>query len=838
MPTLEQTFALSQDKGGGQAGQQSVQAAPPAARDQDGMPRALWANSPTQKKFRQPDYLVMVETGFSTGTFRIINHLAFDGVVQRLDGGDTTATISADLDFADLPYGVQPAPGGIGQRHFSQYLQDITTDTRVIIRQLQEPGNILFDGFPTVRRIATSRAGLRISWDCRSRADMDLERFADSQIHGQWLRTTPLEDWDPDAWDLQHVAALPLHFNPDGRPNRLALPINESIVIDGAGFDVTVYPFDSRGAPGQHDPDTAAQMWTLSQALAYLVFFYTGSQHVDWQKFWLDVNPMQSTDHSHTDQDQFRRRMTAPVDDVRIDAVNLREAIVLLCAQGGLHFDTPIERIPGQGTPTDPSAADTDFLHSARFWPISDMGFGLTGFNMQRGEDFDWPIDAPWTDRSGTPPAQTAQANPAESYSYSQDHRAIKRLTVLDSGKLYELTLNLRPGAVPFLAENASYYPGVEIPDGPVLDNVTTISDAVKAYWRQLTHPVIDPETREAVLSIHNESHPDHHLVADLFRLWVFPSDTRRLGDNPSFTRQNPMLNGMPTGKRYDPYPALGGEGGVAKSVFAHDDPLGCDLGPAVNWAPLIRPLGYPISQQKDGGTMAPILEMKFQEDDDWQKIEIPKDLLENECGIRLTMPNPAEAYWPEWGQSPDQWRTKDVGAWAVEPGDFVPNKSFLNAYLNRTLQVRITATVWGDDRLITTATGSTSFQRPAYKVVDSGSRFQHRDRWSGNSRFRTVETEDVSFQSIDEQDRLEDWADDEADMASAEVSSGNPTVWWIEPTIKLGDRVTGLQGIGVTFPRPSEIVAVEYSHDPRRTRVHFTDTRADAHIDARQDEE
>jgi hypothetical protein len=452
---------------------------------------------------------------------------------------------------------------------------------------------------------------------------------------------------------------------------------------------------------------------------------------------------------------------------------------------------------------------------------------------MGRAEDFDWPRDPPWKVQGAAAPQAIAQANVTDIASFTTDHRATNQITVLDSPHYYEVAFELRPGWVPFVdAHRATDYPGVtlaQLPTYNVFDDIVDViggdpATLIQLYWRDLTAPVMDDST--PIPSIHHSGHALHRLVANVGRLWIFPTDQRRTSGE--YERSAPLIPWG--GLEYLPWQD-DPEGGLSNTL-AVNEPLGVGLSVAAGWACRPRPILSPISEMRPGAGAQPIyLEMKFQTTDDWTHFDnVQVNPLPDETGVFLNIPDFDKLTWPHAEEFETFIRGADVSNWGSSVP--IPNKTFLNAFLNQTLRIRVTCTIEGDERLKAIAEGVTTFERDAAQVLDAGGRFRHRIRNAANSPFRLTEPTDPRYQTIIDTDRLQAYADDEAKQAAIEPTSGNPAVWWIEPTLQLGDRVTGILGIGNQFPEPTEIVTIRYTRLPARTNVHLADVRFDADID------
>jgi len=799
------------------------------AHDRDGGPLARWANAPDSRTFRHTPYHVLLETGYKTDEFDIVQKLLPADVTVRCDGQDSTATFIVDLNWEDLIAGGQPAPGGIGDVHFTDWLERMVTDKRIIVREVEGNAQVLFCGYVETASIRWDKVRQRVTVMARSLADIQLSQHPDSMVWGRWMRRKPYEEWDIDAPDVEFVDSLPCHFNTGGKPNRSADPITTTKPLgdeeEGEPVDteVSLYTFT-------YDGDPTAEYWTVGQALAYLIHNYIDAQDIDVIRFWWDLMPFQDEGYLHDpeDTDQFRKRLTMRCDDIRLDATDLGAALVTICTQHGLHVDVPIIKRgqrQGAGSGESPTTA-ADFFFSLRIWPMADNAIGTTGSQMGRAEKFDWPRDPPWETWGGAPPSDKlmAQQNPGETAAFTVDHRATNEVIALDSPKLYEVTMHLRPGWIPWIMANAGdYHADAQPPAFAVLDEVTAITATIQAYWLDLIDPATDEDDQPVVRSIHDSAHPDHKHVADLGRVWIFPTDSRRT--DPKWQRTYPL----PGWLGWDEYSPISQSLDI--NVLAITDPYGCALAAAAPWVSRSRPLGYPISQTHDSGRLPLRLEMKFKDDDEWTPFPGVKiTSLDNECGIRISHPNLARLYWPGWEDNQHFDPVKNVGEWCE--GKEQPNKSFLNAILNRTLRMRVTGTIQGDRRLIAWRWSTSGFARPASRIIDCGGRFTFRDRASGNSVLRSLEYDDPEFLSLNQTEQLEALAASEAELAAQQQISGNPSVWWIEPTLRLGDQCEGLAGLGVTFPQAAEIVTLVHTFRPGRTAVHFADVRFDAGIE------
>lgn len=766
--------------------------------------------------------------------------MRWTGVTWRCDGQDNTAIVEAATQFDRLVEGDLPAPGGVGARHLGHLVNEMHTDRRIVIRQVTGQRRVLFDGYPTTQTVRWSaKTPQVVTAQCRSRPDEDLQSGPTCQVFGRWMRRQPNVDASElEEPDLAHVEATPLHFNAGGRPNRLATPIRHHAAMPGAeAVDIDVYPFAS-------DNDPEAEYWTTAQAICYLLYHYVRRvTSLGIGQCLLDLQPLQSATHNPAGLNTFTRRMTAKVGDLRLDAVSAATALGLVCQAQGLHWaymltgvaaagddDDEGEGEGSGGTAPDPVTTGDDYEYSLRIWPLGDPG-DAAELHMGNPKSIDLPRSAPWSDVSAMTPKAIAQANVAHQATLTMDRRAISNPTILSGRKRYEVSLILRPGWIPFIEANqAEYYPlvpvGLSPGGGNVLDSVDIDDEenmALVGDWWSADLGRGGDSTPED--SVFHTSHEEHWRVAAVGRVLVFPMDARRgkrVGESVSkYNRELPPVGFEEGDPAYEPWLPGSPEDPESSGHNILSEPgdfggLGASLAPAANWVPRMRLPGPCISQMKYAGTQGTYLRMTFDGGHSWHNIETLWTPLQNECGIRLNAPNLFELMRPG---------ARFTGS--------IDDDSVMGAYIRRQFGIALTCTIEGDERLRENAMAPPFFRRRRAVVLDAGERFAYRDRQLGNSAMKDVPETDPTFGEVNDSDSLTEYGIEEARIGAHEIISGNPQIPWIESALAVGDELTGVEGIGLRFPRPAPIVSIAFSNAPGRTTLMLADTREDADVES-----
>lgn len=393
----------------------------------------------------------------------------------------------------------------------------------------------------------------------------------------------------------------------------------------------------------------------------------------------------------------------------------------------------------------------------------------------------------------------------------------------------YECTLLLLPGWLPFRPPYSHYpdVPASDLPSGYVLEDVAQTEGGIRDardYWWERLGPGFDKEIDEngieRAVSAHHASHPMHHSVADVGRKWIFPSDWRygapvrgEPADSPYYREGLLSLNYEPflldgTNRLADP--DVGG--GIADAAARH-------------WVARRRPFGSPIARLQAGSTQQPLVQFRVGDtpfaSEGWTDLPVQFRLDERDSAIYIEVDNLLTAV-PRDGNPADY--ADNWYAWIAE----------------QRLWLRITCTVEGDDRLLLDARTDGPFQRRRAKIVDVGNRFRLHRRRGNNSIFDALPIDpDQEFEDIVDLDGdegpMRDFGVADAEGVSRHVCSGNPEIPWLEYELQLGDSFSGIDGLGIVFPHPPELVGIQWVIDGNaghRTQLMLSDMRSDPTLD------
>jgi hypothetical protein len=167
--------------------------------------------------------------------------------------------------------------------------------------------------------------------------------------------------------------------------------------------------------------------------------------------------------------------------------------------------------------------------------------------------------------------------------------------------------------------------------------------------------------------------------------------------------------------------------------------------------------------------------------------------------------------------------------AMLADPTD--DTSGILQAYIEGHLYVSVTCTIAGDSRLAAEPRPIPTFARTRAAVMDAGfERFRYSNRRDQNSNLDSQGPDpDREFESIDDSPAMEDYAEEQARIASGDKVSGSIDIFFVDTSYRLGDTFSGCAGLGIEFSRYPAIVSIEYMNHPQagqRTVLHLTDLR------------
>lgn len=298
---------------------------------------------PTERSENLAPIAAWVEASPGSGTFERDDRLRVDQIETVIDGRLSEAEISVRLghDF-DL---VDARTRYHGDLRIVIAMQDAHAADR----------NILLDGYPLVQS-SRRRGGPRQPDNAYELVVTSVYgRWAQdgrSQVFGRRMRSGEILDGLQSSSEFfgdQSVlaAALPCVFNLDGLPNRSAVPLD---VTDVRGGRHRIFAFT-------HDGDPAGEMWSLLDALRYLVWFYhTPEGPVEIESFMaltaMGVGVDPNNRGGFIPSNAVVDRLIALADDLNCEATNLVEAINLLVDAAGISSGVESRDVNGAVTTT------------------------------------------------------------------------------------------------------------------------------------------------------------------------------------------------------------------------------------------------------------------------------------------------------------------------------------------------------------------------------------------------------------------------------------------------------------------------------------------------------
>ncbi len=733
-----------------------------------------------------------------SGEYAPSTELDWRDITMAMDGGDTTAKLVVAPDAADLT-----TAGSIGDKHLSHLLELFNPDLRIRIAQsYAAEAEVYFQGYPLVDTINWHERGQSISCMCLAEGQEILRSSLKAQVLGRRMRWDPLADWNeyrPVDDQTRMITGLLPVFNAGNLPNRSA----EAFPFAIGDATHRVHLFVDDGVPG-------AEHWNLADAMRYLAFFHVlgPALGVSVAEFMADTETLIGMEPAPASEDPFVRRLSARVEDVAVASMSVEEAIHQLTDAAGLHYEiafgSRVERITTQ----------TELIrgeYSLRVFAALEKPEEADITPQRQSvapKVFDMPREAPFTDHTGRTERAIALANRAQQANLTVDRRAINAPIILGGYEHYEVTLLLRPGWLP----DAEHQ----------LDNLDTPEKrgAALTFWQlELQLENDSAETGEPTSIYHGKS-PDHWRVNKVGRYWIFPDDLfwLRSDGGSDYAR-----DGWPA-ELYGPYDWPDD----SKLVLVRSD-VGGNIADAQYWVPRRRLFRDLIGRAQEGGSQAPIVRFNFTATDPSTALESPDwvefkgaEIDTKRAGIRISEPN--------------LWKSFALSTYA----DAVPDSmNMLEAYINGHFMVSVTCTIRGDRRMVHKPDPTdSSFMRKRYRVIDTGlDSFRYDNRSDQNSHLKTQDPPetDPAFMDRDDTEKFQSYADREAEILVGDTVAGSVDIFWVDPTHRLGDTFTGVDGLGLQFHRYPAIVRKQYIHDQSagyRTVLVLSDLRESPEVD------
>lgn len=778
------------------------------------------------------------------------NPLDWTRVTWGVDGFENSATIRVALRDEDLQ-----VPGGreVEGRHIGDIIGSrgiLHPDLRVRVFQPGAPDAVpaayLFDGYPKVSSVSWTEGSQSIDVSCISVAHERLghsvardrsQSGAGAMIIGRRMFYNSVFDWEPKQYDRLTVNVHPLavRFNAGGRPNRH--PDKKIYKVKGeSNTSYTLYTFTENNAPD-------AEFWNVADALRYLLWWHVIVPGIafDVTAFMADTDRLVGKEPKNAGRNQFDRLILQRVDDERTDSMSVEDAVHQLVTRAGLHYSLSIKVDPDGGPDGDP-------IHYLRVFPTLLSGDRKPeSFTMGWPNRHDIPREAPFTplDLNGRDVHAAMKLNAAQHATVKLDDDVINAPTYVAGAKFYEVTLPLLPGWLPFKLPYTDNYPGLlDVPTINVLDDVseatlekweTDPTDpnvvAIKDYWDNgapaKAQPKVDNNGVQTVPWQFDTRHPDFDAVADVGRKWIFPTDSRYASADPDRPSQSPYFRtyadfvGAARRKmNWDPFII----GGFNRMM----EPLGGGVAAAKYWVARSRPFGSPISRYPGGSKLSVWFEIlikgdPFDEFTDWLRYTAKFAVSLHESAITITVNNPMRP--------------------STREGEIQKDDNWFIWIARQKLYLRVTCQIEGDDRLYSHIRSTKShIARNRGSIIDLAERFRSRDRGRGGSTNSILAKRmplldpDPDFESIDEQEKLDEFAERDATVLARQTVSADPEIPWIafdigSKALQLGDSFMGANGVGLSFPNPPELVNLSYENSPNagyRTKMSLSDLRLD----------
>lgn len=812
-------------------------------------------NAPTDLSRKHPEIWLVYEATRGQPFVRPdrTNPMDWSRVTQGIDGFVNKATIRVALRDEDLE-----KAGGVGVRHIGDIIGQggiLHPDLRVRIFQPDAPDDPpaawLFEGYPMLSTASWTESLQSIDVTCISVAHERLRHGDDSRGRprfatiGRRMLTDPQAKWRSKQYEKQTITIppLPVHFNAGGRPNRSAT----SELYDGpvrfkAPTTHRLYTFTHDNAPG-------AEFWSYVDALRYLLWWHiiVPGIEFDVSSFMADTLPLVGKTPKKAGKNQFEKLILQRVEDERVDAMPVEDAIRQLVTRAGLHYALSI-KVDENGGP------DGDPIHYLRVIAVlADGDIKPAVFHMDWPTLHDIPREAPFTplDLGGRNVHTAMKANAAQQATLTIDDHIINRPIYLAGVKFYEVTFPLIPGWLPFRlysGEGYKNYPRLkDVPFTNVLDAIARLTldgwdqeefkeevQVIKDYWDkgdpEKSQPTVDDDGKQIVPWQFDKRHPTFEAVADVGRKWIFPTDDRYVSENFfEYFRNYGLLVGF--GKdfmNWDPFAAKG-VNRISRSRFGG---IADAAARRAGWVARPRPFGSPMSRFPGGAELPAYFEMKIGGDPyvntDWLLFTPGSAYISSteESAITVTMNNPM--------------------AVSTRKGEYNIGSNWFIWIARQILYLRVTCLIEGDERMFSTLSSKSHLARDRQSVIDLGERFRYRDRGSDLGKGRTTNSIlaklippgviDPAFESIDDQKKFDEYAEANATILARQAVSGDPEIPWIafdigsEPLL-LGDLFIGVNGVRLTFADPPELVNITYGNSPGagyRTTLHLSDLRND----------
>lgn len=808
-------------------------------------------STPRSQAFVQPPARIYIQSGNIHGERRwqAFREMKWSRI-EWPKSADYLANIEVTLDAR----GVRSTTGAFS-KSLKAFEEKVTHDRRIMILQQTETSSPpLFIGYAISSQMRWDGDSQSVAFQLLSEPQERLRTGICYFVRGRMMANTPADEVERA---IKQVESLPAVFNQGGEPNRSKG--HELITI--AGITHKVHTWTTDNEPG-------AELWTTVQALRALAYWWIARQPepaVDVTDFLRDTEVLAESPPVTGDapSNPFDRAMLLPVDNVAVHGMNIDQAIIAVADSAGAwtnyEFNVSAKEIlqdSVRGTfarlrvgaaPQEPSEANFD--------PTPLMGSPV-GHDIARQEPFkDW---------AGINDFKRATQSKHIQASITKDRNSINAPLIVGGLAEYEVSLLLRPGWTPHAD----------------LDGITSAEDLETAFDTWLDQ-FVNPEftTGRIPTSIYHAEHPDQSLdradeftpeggvaavatgkVSDVFRLWIFPDDAMVV-DKAALARSSP--HDFYSEEWYDPWvrqddPADGtGSKGLldpARLMYNHEVMGGgLPLGVLRDWGARRRPFGNTIGRFDNQSTnTGPIVRIHFGESDGsdgfitnrpppaddagWTRFSGAVEILEDRAGIRFLDGNILT------GQPFVEDTTQPLG-------DHQGLGLAMMNYIAGHFWVQVTCTVVSDSRIsvgVGYNNGSIVRERSAY--IDTGyDRYRKRIRRrefsseAGNSILQWFPTpqntspaklpsafDESAYEDRDDTEKLVALTQREENELVFDTIAGSIDAFFLDRSIRPGDYLTGVSGLGITYDRWPEVERVTWTNGPggMRTSYSITDTR------------
>ena len=388
---------------------------------------------------------------------------------------------------------------------------------------------------------------------------------------------------------------------------------------------------------------------------------------------------------------------------------------------------------------------------------VNDNGRGASRLRVWSdgdGDVKDLPLGPGGRYADGTPRFEASAMSAAEIYEANVvararigwDHRGVVNAPVLIGGvKHYEMTVPLVPGWVPE-ANLDNVAPGDRAAAKALAwtpDQITAWGEGVEQFtWHRRYH----------------KNGAEFEQYRDVSRLWVLNEDGRFDGD--TYNRNAPFDD-------YQPFDFST----VATPVVTT----------AGAWTRRVRKLANTITHTEDGAGFGVYVEVSFDSGSTWSVPVGPVRARFDPTGIYFDVTNPTQI---------------------TPPGVAPEEQNMWYAIIDQTFRVRVTALIESDERLVAEEgpdESQTPTLRTTSRVVYQSSAYRFESR-SGTTNVLAEVNPDATDIGLDDtkaaQLRVCRIALNERDGRVVVV----PTVPWLETSIQIGDRLSGMGARGLSF--------------------------------------